>query len=60
MHKNLSPGDTIAAATIIAGQIAGNPGTWGKETYPQIAHRCVELGAEIAKAREEKERDFKK
>ena len=55
MGLKVSPQDTIAAATIIAGQIAGNPGTWGKETYPQIAQRCIELGAEIAKARQDKE-----
>jgi len=55
-----SPEDTMAAATMIAGYVvAYRPSELGVPSweigYPQMAKRCIELGSEIAKARQDKE-----
>src|SRR5262249_2363601 len=54
MGIKVSPEDTIAAATIMAGYVVAFPKSW-EIGYPQMAKICIHLGGEIAKARQDLE-----
>ena len=51
MGVNVELEDTTAAATLIAALIPLNPDIWRTKSYDKIAEACIDLGAEIGKAR---------
>jgi hypothetical protein len=58
MGINVDLEDTIAAATLIAALIPLNPDVWRTKSYDKIAEACIDLGAEIGKARTIKYQDL--
>jgi hypothetical protein len=58
MGANVELEDTMAAATLIAALMPLNPDVWRTKPFDQIAQACIDLWAEIGKARTIKYQDL--